>query len=162
MVTQAVISFSSVETKFVQNQHFLKNTSPVRWNARDSEWVHVFWVTIATLLLGKHLSPSSMLSLCPPVQSGYFIPLATESESDMGPWPKIGKLGEGIYFLCVLDCNLETSMKQYCCPTQKPNNKAKQGRDVQIGEERIGRKKKGEEGGRRGRLDGIIWTPGPF
>ena len=36
-------------------------------------------------------------------------------------------------------------MKQYCCPTQKPNNKAKQGRDVQIGEEREEEEEEEEE-----------------
>lgn len=51
-------------------------------------------------------------------------------------------------------------MEQYCYQTQKPDHEAKQGRDVQIDEERIkeeeeGREEKREEAGRE-RLDGMI------
>ena len=107
-----------------------------------------------------------MLSLCSLTQSDYFILLATEIESDMGPWCKIDKLGGNIFFVCLIDCKLETSVEQYCYQTQKPDNEAKQGRDVQIDEERIkeeeeGKEEKREEAGRE-RLDGMIWTPGSF
>ena len=43
-------------------------------------------------------------------------------------------------------------MEQYCYQTQKPDNEAKMGSDVQIDEERI----KEEEEGREERLDGMI------
>lgn len=57
----------------------------------------------------------------------------------MEPRPKLGKT---IFFLGVVDCELETFMEQYCCQMQKHlNNEAKQRSDVHIDEERIRRKK---------------------
>lgn len=90
-----------------------------------------------------------MLTLFSPVQSDSFISLATEIESDMGPWPKIGKWGENLFFLCIIDFKLEIFMEQYSREMQKRNNEAKQRRDVQIDEERR-RRKRGTKGGREG------------
>jgi len=39
-------------------------------------------------------------------------------------------------------------MEQYCYQTQKPDNEAKKGRDVQIDEERIKEEEEGREEGR--------------
>lgn len=125
----------------------------------------IVFVTTATLLLGTHLSPSPTLSVFVPVQSDHFFLQATEIVSDKGPWADIGKLGENIFFLCIIDYKLETSVEQCCYQMQKRKNEAQQKRDVEIGEEGImeevegrernWRKEEGREEERDG-LDGTI------
>lgn len=46
-------------------------------------------------------------------------------------------------------------MEKYCCQMQKPNNQAKQRRDVQIDKERIREKKKGARNRGREGLTGM-------
>lgn len=144
-----MISFSSAETKFLQNQHFLK-TRAQWWNAKYSEWMHFFffflspsklsfWETLSLLfLLNFHLSNKI---------TSYTSPQRLNQTCVHDPrWVNWGN----IFFFCIIDCKLETSMEPYCCQMQKPNNEVKQRRDVQIDEERMRRKKRDwrrEEGG---------------
>lgn len=124
----------------------------------------IVFVTTATLLLGTHLSPSPTLSLFVPVQSDHFILQATEIGPDMGPWANIGKLGENIFFLYIIDYKLETSMEQCCYQMQKRKNEAKQKRDVEIDEEGIMEEEEGrernwrKEEGREEERDGLDGT----